>query len=324
MRKLLYLTSTLTLLFGIGYFFSRDAEVIFKNDEFASLVAISPSPIPSPIVFVLGGDVMLGRVVNAVHHEKNNFSYAFEKIAPLLRAADFSLFNLESPLLTDCPIIRERTYKFCGDARNIKGLLAAGIDAISFANNHYLDYGKEGVEETSKLLTQAGITPLLEKRPQIISVRNTPVGLAAFNLTWPGTPNEEIIKVASDLAASSSIVIISFHWGEEYRDFPSEEQRTLAHLAIEAGADIIFGHHSHHLQPVERYRDGLIFYSLGNLIFDQMWSEKTRLGALAKILWYPNQPLDFELIPTKIFDYSQPRPLEGEERNTVIRAMISR
>ncbi|MBI2633913.1 MAG: CapA family protein, partial [Parcubacteria group bacterium] len=129
----------------------------------------------------------------------------------------------------------------------------------------------------------------------------------AYNLTWNPPSEEEIAEQVRELKTNSDFVIVSFHWGEEYQDFPSEKQRSLAHKIIDAGANIVMGHHGHHLQPVEKYKNGLILYSLGNLIFDQMWSEKTRLGALVKVSWYENGNLDYEILPTKIFDFAQPR-----------------
>jgi poly-gamma-glutamate synthesis protein (capsule biosynthesis protein) len=84
------------------------------------------------------------------------------------------------------------------------------------------------------------------------------------------------------------LVIVNFHWGEEYTDEPNEYQKQIAHLAIDSGADIVIGHHPHHIQPIEEYKGKLIFYSLANLFFDQLWSEKTRYSMLARVSWDTN------------------------------------
>lgn len=289
-------------IFLIGYsVFSKPWLPRIEQITFAK-----PSPIPPPITMILGGDVMLGRLVNVKLHEKNDFFYPWREIAPEIQKVDLAMVNLESPIVENCPIVKSGTFKFCGDPESGKALRRAGIDVVSFANNHYLDYGSAGVSDTKKILSEESVIPLIHAEPQNKEIQGKRFGFLAYNLTWNPPSHKEIVEQVSELKFKSDLVIVSFHWGEEYQDFPSEEQKVFARKIIDAGANIVMGHHPHHLQPVEEYKNGLILYSLGNLVFDQMWSEKTRLGALVKVSW-ANGNLNYEILPTKIFDFAQPK-----------------
>jgi poly-gamma-glutamate synthesis protein (capsule biosynthesis protein) len=108
------------------------------------------------------------------------------------------------------------------------------------------------------------------------------------------------------------VVIVSIHWGTEYEQSPTERQRMFAHLAVDSGASLILGHHPHVVQPVEQYKDGYIFYSLGNFVFDQMWSEETRNGLIARIFFEGRQIKKVETITVTIYEFHQPRPEDWE------------
>ena len=104
------------------------------------------------------------------------------------------------------------------------------------------------------------------------------------------------------------MVIATFHWGNEY-SHRSLHQVELAHLAVDSGADVVIGHHPHWVQEVETYLGKPIYYSLGNLVFDQMWSEETRTGLVVKLNFSGSTLISQEQIPIKIFDYGQPATL---------------
>ncbi len=105
--------------------------------------------------------------------------------------------------------------------------------------------------------------------------------------------------------SQADLVFASFHWGNEYSRH-SKRQEVLAHLAIDSGADVVVGHHPHWIQEVEEYRGKPIYYSLGNLVFDQMWSDPTRKGLILKLTFSGSKLQSRELIPIKIFNYGQP------------------
>jgi len=103
------------------------------------------------------------------------------------------------------------------------------------------------------------------------------------------------------------VLIVSLHWGAEYQKEPNTHQRQLARQAVDAGAKIVLGHHPHVTQPVESYGSGLIFYSLGNFVFDQPWSTETKKGQMTKIIFEGKDIKSYELIPIYIHDFCQPQ-----------------
>jgi poly-gamma-glutamate synthesis protein (capsule biosynthesis protein) len=122
----------------------------------------------------------------------------------------------------------------------------------------------------------------------------------------------------AQLRNQADFIIISLHAGIEYTGQPNQFQKDFAHNAIDVGADLVIGHHPHWVQSAEIYKDKYIFYSLGNFIFDQMWSEPTREGLVVKFIFNKQGIKSIELKPILIEDYSQPRFLEGERAKRII------
>src|SRR5690606_2415251 len=115
-------------------------------------------------------------------------------------------------------------------------------------------------------------------------------------------------------AMISDMVIVSVHWGVEYKAKPNQRQILLGRAMIDAGADVVLGHHPHWTQTVEEYQDGVIIYSLGNFIFDQMWSEETRRGDVVEFKLDKTGVLGYQVKPIKIYDYGQPRWITGQSQ----------
>jgi poly-gamma-glutamate capsule biosynthesis protein CapA/YwtB (metallophosphatase superfamily) len=232
------------------------------------------------IALIVVGDVMLGRSVNAQMRQKNDFLYPFVKTADYLKTADLTFGNLESPFFNNCPTINTGM-TFCADYKAIEGLKYAGFDVLNLANNHILNYGKDGLNQTLDLLNQNKIVPVYQD-PQMMTINNSRLGFLSFNLLLDNNESK-ILKAVQDIKTKADIVIISLHWGNEYQAQPSQSQINLAHKIIDSGADLIVGHHPHVIQPTEEYKGKLILYSLGNFVFDQPWSEPTKKGLVAKI-----------------------------------------
>jgi poly-gamma-glutamate synthesis protein (capsule biosynthesis protein) len=239
------------------------------------------------ITLTCTGDVMLGRGVARVCAEKGP-DYPFAPVAPLLREADLTFGNLESPL-TDLPTRFPRVNALRGSPEMAGALRRAGFDVMSLANNHAIDYGRPGLAQTVQVLQRAGITPVgagatLAEAEQgaVVAVRGVPVGFLAFSnfpyVDFVRDPARESIAMLSEealrrtvpgMARRCSILVVSFHWGREGSRVVSAEERHLAHLAVDLGADLVVGHHAHVRGEIEQYRGRLIVYCLGNLVFDQ-------------------------------------------------------
>lgn len=257
---------------------------VFDDDH--SLVATVSSE--RRRVFMATGDVMLGRVVNIQATKKNNFLWAFEKTADFLKAADITFINLEAPLVKDCPLVNEG-FKFCGDERHVEGLLFAGIDVASIANNHAGNYGREGIENTIQLLTENNILVTGRNKAVYKDMRGIRFAFLGYNdigykedgIAW--TDEKTMKSEISEAKKNADVVVVSVHWGAEYQSQPDKRQIDLAHLLIDAGGDLIIGNHPHWIQPIEIYKNKFITYAHGNFIFDQEWSLETKGGGYRKI-----------------------------------------
>ena len=229
-------------------------------------------------------------------------------------------------------------------------LARAGFNIVSLANNHTLDYGPEGLEDTRAALDKAGIghvgagRNLAEARAAVylhahrraaadFPMPSAPVAFLAYSLTFPeefwagpdrpGTAFGHERFVRADVTAArekADIVVVSFHWGQEGKTELRDYQVQLAHAAIDAGAAAVLGHHPHILQGVERYKDGVILYSLGNFAFGSFSNTATR-SAIALLTFRDKQWRELRMVPLNVKNAEvvfQPRPLVGPEAAEVV------
>jgi len=264
------------------------------------------------------GDVLLARAVNLRMIRYNNFLWPFEKTADILRSADITVINLETPLIKNCPVTAEGMI-FCGDQRNVEGLVFSGVDVVTIANNHIGNWGQQGVDDTVAILSNAGMIPVGNTNPGMITIGDSRFTFLGYNDVGKQTgvrhvddgTFEDDIRLAKQ---NADVVTVSFHWGVEYTHKPTGRQIDIAHRTIDAGADLVIGNHPHWVQPPEIYQGKLIVYSHGNFIFDQMWSQKTREGIVGRYTFYDDTLIDAEFLPVIIEDFGQPRWANDEEK----------
>ncbi len=246
------------------------------------------------ITILLVGDIMLNRGVEYMVEKRGegDFKFPFLKITDYLSRADLLFGNLENPI-SDKGIRTGNIYSFRAEPKSIEGLKYAGFDILSLANNHTFDYGREALEDTFLRLGEAGIDYLGPDSPVIKEIRETKIAFLAYTnlgspfwgINWADWNNlEEIKKDIEKTKNKADILIISLHAGEEYSFEPNQFQIDFSKAAIEAGADLIVGHHPHVIQKSEKYKNGYIFYSLGNFVFDQSFSEETMKGLLLEVI----------------------------------------
>lgn len=272
---------------------------------------------------VVTGDVLLAREVNYQMHQRQNYRWPFERTADFLRQADITLINLETPLIPDCPPMRDRMV-FCGDPQTVEGLQWSGVDVASVANNHALNQGTNGVEQTVQLLQSKGIQVTgLPQQPTLIKHGETTFAFLGYTDVGPTNGKiaaAEPATIQADIRQAKQIadvVIPFFHWGEEYTYQPTLRQQELAHAAIDAGADMVIGNHPHWYQKVETYQGKIIMYSHGNFVFDQMWSTETRQGLVGQYTFVGSTLVDAEFFPIMIEDYGQPHFLSGADKAAI-------
>ena len=235
---------------------------------------------------VLGGDLYLGSWVEGVV-EREGAGYPWGDLKDILERADVRVANLEAPFTTAQKEFMEKEYLFRVAPGLVEVLKKGGIDVVTLANNHIMDYGMEGLEDTLEVLASSGIghvgagTTMEEaRRAWIMERAGIRVAFLAYSNTFPkkfyadtergGTARGLAGFVREDVREArkaSDFVVVSFHWGEEGMKEPKPYQRRLARVAIDSGAAVVVGHHPHVLQPIELYKGGIIAYSVGNLVF---------------------------------------------------------
>lgn len=226
---------------------------------------------------LFAGDVMLSRYVDTLIQRAGTPGMPWELMADSTQNADVFFVNLEAPFSAVGPYDDDNMV-FHVRPSYVDGLTFAGVDVVSMANNHYKDAGDSGVAKTKEVLTDNGIMYALPGEPTLMERRGWRIGFTAgaYNIGL----NQDTLKadVASLQEQGADFIVSSMHAGVEYQKTPSASQETYAHAAIDAGADLVVGHHPHVTQTIEEYNSGYIVYSLGNFIFDQFWSADTLRG----------------------------------------------
>jgi len=265
--------------------------------------------------------------------KKYGHGYPYEKTRKLLRTGDIVIGNLETPLTTSDSAVEGKQYVFKSAPETAAALKEAGLTHLTLANNHIMDYGPEGLGSTIKHLeseglraTGAGKNIKEARRPDLLTVKGKKIALLAYSNTFPetyyankdkpGTAPGYASFVKADVSMAreiSDFVITSFHWGAELMENPKDYQRELARLAIDSGADLVLGHHPHILQGIEFYKEGVIFYSLGNFSF-AAYSKNAKESIIAKITTGEKGIVAVEAIPINVDNFEvhfQPEILEG-------------
>lgn len=278
---------------------------------------IAPPLIPvNRLLF--GGDVMMSRYVGLLAESRKDPAGPMRDIASLFEAADIAFVNLEAPF-SDRGKPARSGMVFKAAPEMIQALELAGIDVVSTANNHARDCGDYGVTFTLDWLDKHGIIAVgtghssdAAHAGAVIERHGIRFGFLAYtydqsNGNHPDKDDrvamldaERAARDIESLRSRADVVIVSMHAGNEYQPKPSAAQRAFAHAAIDNGAQVVVGHHPHVVQPLEEYRGGVIFYSLGNLVFDQFQRRETQRGLVASVLFAGKRLLKYDLIPVDI------------------------
>lgn len=294
----------------------------------------APEPIAGPNAerirtLIATGDVIPARNVDSqIRARGNDVLYPVAETAEMLRAADLTLVNLEAPLIDGCPHHPGGGFEFCGQSGFVEALVQVGVDVAGLENNHLGNYGPGGVAATMELLHAHGIDHADRWTLAVREVRGLRFGFLAFNGVGESIDRALMAGMIGQAAEQVDVVVVSFHWGQEYVAVPQaapglapDDPVAIAHLAIDAGADLVIGNHPHWVQAVELYEGKLIAYAHGNFIFDQMWSLPTRQGVVGRYTFYDDRLVRVEYLPVLIEDHAQPRFLAGEEAQAVLDQM---
>ena len=305
------------------------------------------------ITISAAGDVTLG------NHQEQDYSasfrqaydqaedegYFFENVRDIFAADDMTIVNLEGPLTTSEQMREGQTYCIKGDPAYAHLLTLGSIEAVSFANNHRLDYGEQGSRDTVVALEQEGIIYAYDKNVGIYEIpdsaaahggeRNLKIGIISVNEVEWGAQAEKLIQNNIETLREQDVdlILACCHWGIEKDNYPENYQQVLGRKCIDWGADLVLGHHPHVLQGIDQYHGKYIVYSLANFCFganrnpadkDTMIFQQTfsfRKGEDDGFL--EAEPGEARVIPCSVSSVStrndfRPTPLSGEEGERVI------
>ena len=291
------------------------------------------------------GDIMLGRgVYEAV--AAYGYRYPWGDMLPYLHKVDFLLGNLEM-VFTDATTQAAKVFTFKAPPSAVQTLAEAGIDLVTLANNHSLDFGVSGLMESLTVLERAqiqtvgaGATYAMAQRPAIMSVNELRIGVLGMTDNEPGwaagrdTPGTWYLPVerldeAKDAVAllrpQVDILIVTMHWGPNNRVQPSDAFVDFAHALIDAGVDIFHGHSAHVMQGIEWYNDKLIMYDTGDFVDDYVVDPLLRndLSALFVVLVQEGRVIQLALVPAVIKNH-RVEHAKGVDARTVFDIMQQR
>jgi poly-gamma-glutamate capsule biosynthesis protein CapA/YwtB (metallophosphatase superfamily) len=331
------------------------------EDFFRTAKTIAPESHETTVRFTAVGDIMLSRNVAGTIAKANDPLLPFRKMESYLSSADFNFGNLESPISGRNDFNPSGSLVFNAPTSYTQGLMDYKFKIINLANNHALDQGENGLSYTRKFLESLGITHIgtggtLDEAWQgkTITINGVSIGFigASYSSVNDGgkATNDFVARIedlnrlkqsVTALKTQSDFVVVTMHAGTEYTHTPNQGQIDFARAAIDAGADMVIGAHPHWVQTIEQYNGKYIFYSLGNFIFDQEWSQDTKEGLALSITLSstkkknPTIPQaatsddlqgtrigatlkEITLIPVIIENYSTPRPANEAEAAKIL------
>ncbi|WP_432663579.1 CapA family protein [Wukongibacter baidiensis] len=197
--------------------------------------------------------------------QMNNYAYFFSKVKPIFEKDDLTLVNLETTFTAKVKKANKK-FRFKGDPSYVNILKEGDIEMVNISNNHIYDYLHEGFLETIDTLKKADVLYSGEGYIEYYTVKDITIASIGYR-GWSTNIKPHLAKDIKEAKEKASIVIVSFHWGNEYTYYPNQTQISLGRFTIDEGADVVVGHHPHVMQGIEKYKEKYIVYSLGNFSF---------------------------------------------------------
>lgn len=315
-----------------------------ENISQTGSLTVTPEPKVDPVSLTLSvvGDCTLGTdeyfdydtSLNA-YYENYGADYFMANVKSIFSKDDLTIANFEGTL-TESTEREDKQFAFKAPASYANILTAGSVEAVNTANNHSHDYGEESFNDTLKALDTANILHFGYDETAVTEVKGVKVGLVGIYELNDHLGREEQLKqnIAKVKQDGAQLIVVIFHWGNEKEEVPDENQKTLGHLAIDEGADLVCGHHPHVLQGIEEYKGKNIVYSLGNFCF----GENAYPSDMDTIIFQQTFTIDqngvkddnvTNIIPCSISsdsDYNnyQPTPAEGEEATRIMQKIQKR
>lgn len=315
-----------------------------ENISQTGSLTVTPEPKMDPVSLTLSvvGDCTLGTdeyfdydtSLNA-YYENYGADYFMANVKSIFSKDDLTIANFEGTF-TESTEREDKQFAFKAPASYANILTAGSVEAVNTANNHSHDYGEESFNDTLKALDTANILHFGYDETAVTEVKGVKVGLVGIYELNDHLGREEQLKqnIAKVKQDGAQLIVVIFHWGNEKEEVPDENQKTLGHLAIDEGADLVCGHHPHVLQGIEEYKGKNIVYSLGNFCF----GGNAYPSDMDTIIFQQTFTIDqngvkddnaTNIIPCSISsdsDYNnyQPTPAEGEEATRIMQKIQKR
>ncbi len=304
----------------------------------------TPSPTPNVISLTLSfaGDVTLGsdlinqnssRNFYKVYNKVQDDAYFLANVLPYFSTDDLTLVNLEG-VLSSSGTRQDKKFAFRGDPSYVNILTLGSIEAVSLGNNHSFDYGKQSHQDTRDILTEANILYSYEDIVSYATIKDKKVALISIYAIRNGLDGSKKLldtTIAEAKENNADLIITSFHWGTEGSHKITSDQQKLAYYAIDLGANLVIGHHPHVIQPIEKYKDSYIVYSLGNFCFGGNTNPADKDTIIFRQtftfidgVFVPDNQI--EIIPCSVSSVTdrnnyQPTPQTGEEAKRIIKKL---
>ena len=314
------------------------------NEEGNESLTVTPEPEMTPVSLTLSvvGDCTLGTDENFdydtslnAYYENYGADYFLANVKSIFSADDLTIANFEGTL-TESTEREDKQFAFKAPASYANILTAGSVEAVNTANNHSHDYGEESFNDTLTALDAANIIHFGYDETAVTEVKGVKVGMVGIYELNDHLDREEQLKqnIAKVKQDGAQLIVVIFHWGNEKEEVPDDNQKTLGHLAIDEGADLVCGHHPHVLQGIEEYKGKNIVYSLGNFCF----GGNAYPSDMDTMIFQQTFTIDqngvqkdnvTNIIPCSISsdaDYNnyQPTPAEGEEADRIMKKIQER
>lgn len=299
-----------------------------------------PTPVPTPEVITItisaAGDVTLGNTHLQSYdasfrreYDMQTPEYFFQNVKHIFEADDMTIVNFEGVLTLSNERV-EKSYNMKGDPEYVYILTEGSVEAVSFGNNHRMDYGQQGSDDTVAAFEEAGIVYAYDEYVGIYEVKGLKIGFVSVNEHYDGTSVEKYLEEGIEqlIQAEADLIIACCHWGIETHHYTEKYQEELGKKCIDWGADLVLGHHPHVLQGVEKYKDKYIVYSLANFCFGGNRNPKKKETMIyQQTFTFIDGELqiddNIQIIPcfissVKTRNNFQPTPAEGDEAKAII------
>ncbi|MBU8568560.1 CapA family protein [Virgibacillus pantothenticus] len=300
--------------------------------------------VPDQITLSMVGDTSFGTYPEAPKHlqfntvfEKNNGDnqYVFKNSMPWFHSDDYTVINAESAFTTRTDA-QDKKWRIKSDPKYAAFLPASGIEAANLANNHTMDYFAAGYEDTLNAFKKHDVAVFNEDIPLTKSINGIETIFLGYDYRYKKSADSYLHHIIQDVQKykkEDNLVIVNMHWGIEYMEIPATYQTKFGHATIDAGADIIIGHHPHRLQSVEKYNGKYIIYSMGDYAFGADPTLKSRQTAIFRLTFAKENNAivtkGLRIVPTlensngsETENNYQPLPVFGKEAKEIVNELV--